>query len=145
MRFPSSKKPRICEALGKSRRGDSNPRPHHYEGRLQGIPSPKTGLTVDNQRNSRVRWFRRFERDTAQIRPTNGESKVTSGLLAGDCWFAWIGTAVEVVGGVLLAGESGSAWSVRPADARSAEVMKGGGEGRRWLLAASAAAARAVD
>jgi hypothetical protein len=46
---------------------------------------------------------------------------------------------------LLVSGESGSAWSVRPADARSVEVMKGGGEGRRWLLAGSAAAARAVD
>jgi hypothetical protein len=46
---------------------------------------------------------------------------------------------------VSQAGESSSACSVRPADARSVEVMKGGGEGRRWLLAGSGAAARAVD
>jgi hypothetical protein len=46
---------------------------------------------------------------------------------------------------VPLPGESSSACSVRPADARSVEVMKGGGEGRRWLLAGSGAAARAVD
>src|SRR4051812_23524332 len=34
------------------------------------LSSPKTGLTADNYRNSRVRWFGRFKRDTAQIRPT---------------------------------------------------------------------------
>jgi hypothetical protein len=44
-----------------------------------------------------------------------------------------------------IEGECSSACSVRPADARSVEVMKGGGEGRRWLLAGSGAAARAVD
>jgi hypothetical protein len=42
-------------------------------------------------------------------------------------------------------GESSSACSVRPADARSVEVMEGGGEGRRRLLAGSGAAAPAVD
>jgi hypothetical protein len=38
--------------LVESRRGDSNPRPHHYEGQLQRIPSPETGLTLDNHGNS---------------------------------------------------------------------------------------------
>jgi hypothetical protein len=55
-------------------------------------------------------------------------------------------TAAEAAGaGVLLSGESSSACSVRPADARSVEVMRGGGEVRRRLLEGSGAAAPAVD
>src|SRR5205085_12632122 len=52
---------------------------------------------------------------------------------------------VAMAGRLLPRGESCSACSVRPADARSVEVMKGGGVGRRWLLAGSGAAAPAVD
>jgi hypothetical protein len=50
--------------------------------------------------------------------------------------------AIDVL---LGSGESSSACSVRPADARSVEVMKGGGEGRRWLLAGSGRQRGRVD
>jgi hypothetical protein len=48
------KKPRNCGASTKSRRGDSNPRPHHYERPPRGFSSPTRRLKSDSNNDSGV-------------------------------------------------------------------------------------------